>query len=153
MTFKNLYICFFCLSILTSCNNQNSKKKVREPSQNEQQTDSKQLAPGEESAFNTSEIIEKLQGTWKEVQYPYRRITFVKKQVKFVEEGTQVKPDFEPFEIAQNCTYNFDSRSVDHPPYCVPQLGTILEPILGAFWTLFRSLGGFFHGFQGGLSD
>ncbi|RXG30012.1 hypothetical protein SAMN02745246_01965 [Leeuwenhoekiella marinoflava DSM 3653] len=79
---------------------------MREPSQNEQQTDSKQLAPGEESAFNTSEIIEKLQGTWKEVQYPYRRITFVKKQVKFVEEGTQVKPDFEPFEIAQNCTYD-----------------------------------------------
>ena len=34
--------------------------------------------------------------------------------------------------IAQSCTYNFDSRSVDHPPYCVPQLGIILEPILGS---------------------
>lgn len=62
------------------------------------------------STIDTIKMIEQLQGKWKEAEYPYRTVEFVRSTVKFVEEGVERKPIFEKFEISENC--RFDNNNI-----------------------------------------
>lgn len=49
-------------------------------------------------------FIDKLQGTWERIDYPFDMVEFKYSEVKFTEgEGAIEEPEFEDFEISNNC--------------------------------------------------
>jgi len=104
----------FCLIILSvfliSCNNQNQESEVPGSEENEILSKGKQEIKIEETKIDKSGTIKLLQGKWKENEYPYRTVEFLNSTVKFLEEGTQNKPEFERFELSEDC--QFDTNNI-----------------------------------------
>ena len=104
----------FCLIILSvfliSCNNQNQESKVPGSEENEILRKGKQEIKIEEAKIDKSGTLKLLQGKWKENEYPYRTVEFLNSTVKFLEEGTQNKPEFERFELSEDC--QFDNNNI-----------------------------------------
>ncbi|MDP2414901.1 hypothetical protein [Daejeonella sp.] len=104
----------FCLIILSvfliSCNNQNKESELHSSEHNEIISKGKQEPIIEEMIIDKSNIIDQLQGKWKENEYPYRTVEFLNSTVKFLEEGTQNKPKFEKFELSEDC--QFDNNNI-----------------------------------------
>lgn len=96
--------------LIISCKNQNKGNELPNSEQNEIVTEEKQETKMEKIEIDTIKIIEQLQGKWKEIEYPYRTAEFVSSTVKFVEEGTVNKPEFEKFELSEDCP--FDNNNI-----------------------------------------
>ncbi len=56
-----------------------------------------------------TEIITKLQGEWKEPDYPFRRLEVKGQTVKFTEEGIAEKPKFTAFELSNSCPFEVNN--------------------------------------------
>lgn len=95
---------------IVSCKNQSNENKPNHSKQNEIVTEEKHETKMEISTIDTIKMIEQLQGKWKEAEYPYRTVEFVRSTVKFIEEGMERKPIFEKFEISENCL--FDNNNI-----------------------------------------
>lgn len=104
----------FCLLILSvfliACTNLNQEREVPNSEENVILNDGKQQTKIEEAQIDKTNIIDQLQGKWKENEYPYRTVEFVSSRVKFLEEGTQNKPEFEKFELSEDC--QFDNNNI-----------------------------------------
>ena len=103
----------FCLIItvsIFSCKNQSKKSDLLNPEKKEIVKKEKEETNEETFKLNKFKIIEKLQGRWEENEYPYRTAEFVNSTVKFIEEGTVAKPQFEKFDISQSC--QFDNSNI-----------------------------------------
>lgn len=103
--------CLLILSVfLIACTNQNQEGEVPNSEKNVILNDGKQQTKIEEAQIDKTNIIEQLQGKWKENEYPYRTVEFASSRVRFLEEGTQNKPKFEKFELSENC--QFDNNNI-----------------------------------------
>lgn len=58
-----------------------------------------------ESNINITEIIENLQGEWKEKDYPFRSVIFEGYKIKFIEEGVSEDLVFKKYKITNECIY------------------------------------------------
>ncbi len=92
--------------LMMSCKNQNNENVLPHSDQNEIIGKEKQESKAEVAKIDKINIIEQLQGKWKEKEYPYRTAEFVSSTVKFVEEGTESTPKFEKFEVSADCPFN-----------------------------------------------
>lgn len=54
-------------------------------------------------------LIKKLQGNWREPEYPFRVIVFQDSFVKFLEEGIVEKPRFQKYKISGNCLFEVNN--------------------------------------------
>ncbi|UJH91400.1 hypothetical protein LZ575_01030 [Antarcticibacterium sp. 1MA-6-2] len=61
------------------------------------------------------EIIEKLQGSWRESEYPFRVAHFKDSLVKFIEEGVVEEPVFEEFKVENKCPFNVNNIKTVKP--------------------------------------
>lgn len=103
--------CLLILSFfLIACTNQNKESEVPNSEKNVILNEQKQETKIEETKIDRSVTIKLLQGKWKENEYPYRTIEFLNSTVKFLEEGTQNKPEFEKFELSEDC--QFDNNNI-----------------------------------------
>jgi len=83
------------LTLLLSCKEKENNESIS--NQNNSQTKEIQIE-NDSPSIDTTEIIKKLQGMWKEAEYPYRRAQFRNSTVKFVEEGVPENPAFKKFD-------------------------------------------------------
>jgi len=110
MDVKMKRVLVILIIFIVSCKHQGNENKPNNSKQKEIITEEKHETKIEISTMDTIKIVEQLQGKWKEAEYPYRTVAFVKSNVKFVEEGTERKPIFEKFEISANC--RFDNNNI-----------------------------------------
>lgn len=108
MNKKHLVI-ILLIVFLCSCKH-STKKSDDHPSPNnnsaiEQIED--ELDPS--SQIDKDQIIEKLQGKWKESEYPFRSAEFKNQSVKFIEEGMVEEPRFKTFEISSKCPFEVNN--------------------------------------------
>ncbi|WP_335966740.1 hypothetical protein [Galbibacter sp. PAP.153] len=66
----------------------------------------------ERTDIQSSEIIKRLQGSWKEAEYPFRKVEFKNSTVKFTEEGLSEAPRFKAFKIYAECP--FDNNNIQN---------------------------------------
>lgn len=59
--------------------------------------------------INSDSIINKLQGEWKEIEYPFRHVHFKDTMVKFTEEGVVEAPTFKAFNISNICPFKVNN--------------------------------------------
>ena len=108
-------ICLILITLLVlSCKNKTEEPNLKISEENEVSTtnpETSQKAKINSSAVNSTEMIERLQGEWREPEYPFRRAEFENSTVKFTEEGLVEEPKFEEFEISEQC--HFDSEAED----------------------------------------
>ena len=104
---NNKIKCFFLIFtvFIFSCKNQNKENDFPNSDENEI-TEEQKKTKEEVPKLSKAEIIEQLQGKWKENEYPYRTAEFVNSTVKFIEEGALVEPKFEKFEFSKNCQFH-----------------------------------------------
>lgn len=98
------------LVLIISCKTQNKESELPKIEQNEIEREGEQETIMDTIIIDKIIIIEQLQGKWKEIEYPYRTAEFISSTVKFVEEGTENKPEFEKFEISKDCP--FDNNNI-----------------------------------------
>ncbi len=106
---KKISTCLIILAMFfISCKNKITEVNVESPVTNE--VSSEALEAIEINAkINSNEIIEQLQGKWKEDKYPYRVIEFKNSTAKFIEEGIPGKLKFQNFEISTKCLFNVNN--------------------------------------------
>lgn len=104
--------CFFLILavFIFSCKNEDKKNDLLNSGNDEIVNEEKKVNKEEVSKLDNDKIIEQVQGKWKEIAYPYRTVEFVNSTVKFIEEGIPMKPEFEKFEVSQNC--QFDNSNI-----------------------------------------
>ena len=102
------YVFVFLLSMLfISCNNKNKEASTRNSELNNKAT-----APEKKSqitTFDSDSIIKKVQGEWREKEYPFRKIYFKNTTVKFTEEGMAEEPAFRAFKILKDCPFEVNN--------------------------------------------
>lgn len=94
--------------LLISCNN-------GEKDDNPETTESNNIEfikekNNDNPTFDSDSIFEKLQGEWKEIEYPFRRAHFKNSTVKFIEEGVVEEPTFQEFKISKDCPFEVNNR-------------------------------------------
>ncbi len=102
---------FLILTVfIFSCKNENKTNDLQNSQNSEIVKEEKKVTKEEVSNPDNAKIIEQLQGKWKENEYPFRTAEFKNSTVKFIEEGIPNEPEFEKFEISQNC--QFDNSNI-----------------------------------------
>lgn len=71
--------------------------------------DSHKEVENEISVVETVSIIQRLQGNWKESEYPFRVAQFQGSLVKFIEEGFVEEPRFQEYKISGNCPFEVNN--------------------------------------------
>jgi hypothetical protein len=92
---------------LISCSNTKKEADAKIP-----QLDNKEASQEKQSVtakIDSDSIINKLQGKWKESEYPFRVAHFDNTTVKFIEEGTEKEPAFSEFKISKNCPFDVNN--------------------------------------------
>ena len=99
MKFKVHYLGLLLTFFLISCSN--TKKEAN--------AEISELTAQEEKSTtaisDSASIIKKLQGKWKESEYPFRMAHFKNTTVEFIEEGTDTEPTFREFKISKHCPF------------------------------------------------
>ena len=101
MKIKSFAVSLLLTVMLVSCTNGKQEAAVddKEPGNAE--------IPGQINndinTINSNNIIQNLQGKWKELEYPFRQAHFVNNTVKFIEEGIADEPAFVEYTISKNC--------------------------------------------------
>jgi hypothetical protein len=92
---------------LTSCSNTKKEADAKSPESNRKETSSEKKSVI--AIIDSAGIIKRLQGKWKESQYPFRVAHFKNTTVKFIEEGTEEEPAFREFEISKTCPFDVNN--------------------------------------------
>lgn len=108
MAIKIKHLLIILIVLIISCKNQNKENELGNSEPNE--IVQKKETNLDKTKIDTIKIIEKLQGEWKENEYPYRRAQFENSTVKFIQEGMAIKPEFEKFEVSLDC--QFDNNNI-----------------------------------------
>ena len=97
----------FVIMLVVACNNGNDKGADEIPAVPGKTTATQ--TKNQTKATDTDSIIAKLQGAWKEPEYPFRLAEFKDSMVKFTEEGVIEPPAFKEFRIAQECAFEVNN--------------------------------------------
>lgn len=97
----------FVIFSVVACNNANEKgaDEIRAVSGNITAPQTK----NQTKTIDTDSIIAKLQGAWKEPEYPFRVAHFKDTTVKFIEEGVIEPPAFKEFKISRHCSFRVNN--------------------------------------------
>ena len=101
-----IYAVALLLALFVSCNNSEKIEKENTAINNKATV---QENKSESIEFDRDGMIKKLQGEWKEVQYPFRVAHFKDTAVKFIEEGVITPPAFREFKISQDCSFEVNN--------------------------------------------
>ena len=102
------YILLIIFTVLIiSCKESNSESNTGNSENTEIKNEGTEPVISEIASQN---IIENLQGEWKEPEYPFRMAEFKNATVKFTEEGVAEKPGFQEFKILSRCP--FDTNNI-----------------------------------------
>lgn len=93
--------------MLFSCKNNEGDVTLEDIEINE--ADTTREMNSEISAIERENIIENLQGKWKETEYPFREAHFVNTTVKFIEEGVAEEPAFREYTISKDCPFEVNN--------------------------------------------
>ncbi|HBY68072.1 MAG TPA: hypothetical protein DEG69_10120 [Flavobacteriaceae bacterium] len=105
-----MYISLILVTILISSCKNKTEEPTGQPSKKDTINTKVIKAELEDvSQENNHVIMKKLQGEWKEAEYPYRRVIFKKETVKFMEEGMAEDPQFKPYKISNKCPFNVNN--------------------------------------------
>lgn len=108
MKIKFFAVCLLLTVMLVSCTNGKQEAAVddKEPGNAE--------IPGQINndlnTINTNNIIQNLQGKWKETEYPFREAHFDNTTVKFIEEGIADEPAYVEFTISKECPFKVNNK-------------------------------------------
>ena len=108
MKIKSFAVSLLLTVMLVSCTNGKQEDVVddKEPSGNAE-------IPGQINndlnTINTNNIIQNLQGKWKETEYPFRQVHFVNNTVKFIEEGIADELAFVEYTISKDCPFEVNN--------------------------------------------
>lgn len=61
------------------------------------------------ATVDSDSIVNKLQGAWKEMEYPFRLAHFKNNKVKFTEEGVVEAPKYEEYQILNKCPFKVNN--------------------------------------------
>tara|TARA_R110002020_G_scaffold274311_4_gene489432 strand:+ start:4783 stop:5256 length:474 start_codon:yes stop_codon:yes gene_type:complete len=112
MKFK-IHIFLILITVLAfSCKNKTEESKLETSEKNNLSTPIEEKSQ-EPSDLNSEDFIEKLQGEWREPEYPFRRAEFKNSTVKFIEEGIVEEPRFIKFQISDTCPFDSESKDID----------------------------------------
>lgn len=92
---------------LISCSNPKKEADAKIPELNNK--GASQEKKSVTAIIDSAGIINKLQGKWKESEYPFREAHFKNTTVKFIEEGTEKEPAFREFKISKNCPFDVNN--------------------------------------------
>lgn len=100
----------FALLLLDSCKTETSEESV--PTVVEEN-----LSSVEDGNLyqETQEFQERLQGTWKRIDYPFSRYRFKDDKAKLISEGQAEEPEFIPFELLKSCRFADEANAVLAP--------------------------------------
>ena len=101
-----VYLFFTLLSIcfLMSC-----KQEVRSKNPEVVINDPVPETETEITTIDSTGIVLKLQGKWKEMEYPYRLAHFNNNTVKFTEEGIVEEPSYQVYKILSECPFKVNN--------------------------------------------
>jgi hypothetical protein len=107
MKFKFCSLGLLLTIFLISCFNtkKDADAKIPELDNREASQEKKSVT----AIIDSASIINKLQGKWKETEYPFRVAHFENTSVKFNEEGTEKEPAFREFKISKDCPFDVNN--------------------------------------------
>jgi len=107
MKFKVHYLGLLLTIFLISCSN--TKKEANGKISELDNEGASQEKKNTTAISDSASIIKKLQGKWKESEYPFRMANFKNTTVKFIEEGTNTEPIFREFKISKSCPFDVNN--------------------------------------------
>lgn len=107
MKYKIFALGFLLTNLLLSCKNVKEESGTYNPEINT--TETSQDLENEISTGDREVIIKKLQGDWKEPEYPFRVAQFNDTLVKFIEEGVVEEPEFQEYKISTACPFEVNN--------------------------------------------
>ena len=113
MNFRFCALGIFITAILISCNNSQETSDTKSSAITN--TDTSLEINKNETVTDSNQIIENLQGEWKEPEYPFRRAQFKNTRVKFIEEGLEEEPAFKEYKILKECPYEVNNIKNANP--------------------------------------
>ena len=93
--------------MLYSCKNGEKDVILKDIEINE--ADTSRVMTNEISPVDRDNIIESIQGKWKETEYPFREAHFENTTVKFIEEGVAEEPAFLEYNISKECPFQVNN--------------------------------------------
>lgn len=113
MKFKIFTLGFLLTMLLLSCRNSGEGSNTENSD-----LDTTVSPPEVDNGISGREreaIIEKLQGTWKEPEYPFGVAQFNDTVVKFIEEGVVEAPQFREYQISTECPIQVNNIRTNKP--------------------------------------
>jgi PBP1b-binding outer membrane lipoprotein LpoB len=107
MKFKVYSFGLLLTIFLISCSDTKKEPEAKIP-----EFDNKEASQQKKSVttlIDSTGMINKLQGKWKESEYPFRAAHFINTTVKFNEEGAEREPTFREFKISKNCPFEVNN--------------------------------------------
>lgn len=106
-----VYTCLLIvLAIGASCQNVKNENRLDDT---ENTNDSLKMSGQEtlhkDPTIDKGEIINSLQGEWREIEYPFRLAIFQESSLKLVEEGIAEEPRFKKYEISDSCPFDVNN--------------------------------------------
>lgn|SRR5690606_27808029 len=65
--------------------------------------------------LDTAELIQHLQGVWRDPEYPFNRVEFQTSTLKMVEEGVAEPARFQPFTLGHRCPHDVTNMDNAQP--------------------------------------
>jgi hypothetical protein len=107
MKFKICSLGLLLTIFLISCSN--TKKEANAKISALDHKEASQKNKSVTATIDSASIINKLEGKWKESEYPFREAHFKNTTVKFKEEGTEEEPVFRDFKISKSCPFDVNN--------------------------------------------
>lgn len=125
MKFKTFALSFLLTTLLLSCRNPEEESNTDNPKNNTRETETSPEIEKEISMIEREAVIEKLQGNWKEPEYPFNVAQFKDTLVKFIEEGVVEAPRFQEYRVSKKCPYKVNNiKNVGTDDIILVMIGT-----------------------------
>lgn len=107
MKFITFALGFLLPILLLSCMNANKETKTENSETDIVRTSQKH--ENDSSTIDREAIISRLQGKWREPEYPFGVALYKDTLVKFIEEGVVEEPRFREYEISKECPFEVNN--------------------------------------------
>jgi len=107
MKLKVSYLGLLLGILFTSCSDTKKENNVKIPERANKEAS--QENKNVNDVIDSAGIVSKLQGKWKESEYPFRVAHFKNETVKFIEEGTEKDPAFREFKVSNHCPFEVNN--------------------------------------------
>lgn len=104
---------FLCISVVTllliSCKNKKEENSSNPTDVPQETIETTEKSEQEISSLKKEEMLTRLQGQWKQQEYPFNTIEFKDTTVKFIEEGAMEAPVFNEYTILNKCPFEVNN--------------------------------------------